>query len=64
MRAVATPRPSLAFWPRITLRSVIDRIVAADARYRAGEQLARMDEHLLRDMGLTRDAVRRVPDRR
>lgn len=64
MRAVATPRPALAFRPRLALRALIDRLVAADADYRARERLARLDERLLRDIGLTRDAVRRVPDGR
>lgn len=62
MRAVATPRPTLALWPRLALRSLLDRMIAADAAYRSAQHLARLDERMLRDIGLTRDAVRRPPE--
>lgn len=61
MRAVATPRPTRAVWPRISLRSFLERLIAADANHRAAVHLARLDERMLRDIGLTRDEVRR-PD--
>lgn len=64
MRVLATPRLRRASWPRLTLRSLIDRLVAADAAYRDAERLSRLDDYLLRDMGLTRDAVRQPPHRR
>ena len=38
------------------LRAAMER----DARHRAERQLARMEDHLLRDIGLTRDDVRRL----
>lgn len=48
--------------PRLTVRGLFEALSAADRRYRARQQLANLDEHLLRDMGLTRasaaDAMR------
>ncbi len=64
MRVLATPRLRRAYWPHLSLRSLLDRLVAADAAYRDAERLARLDDHLLRDMGLTADAVRRPTNRR
>ena len=40
------------------LRAVPARIVEADARHRAERRLAVLPDHLLADMGLTRDDVR------
>jgi len=40
------------------LRAVPARIVEADARRRAERRLATLPDHLLADMGITRDDVR------
>jgi hypothetical protein len=50
-------RPARRWW-RAGLAALLSAAVERDARYRASRQLARMEEHLLRDIGLTRDAVR------
>ncbi len=48
LRQVRTARP------RLTVRGILDALLAADIRYRTRHQLASLDDHLLRDMGLTR----------
>ena len=40
--------------PRLTVRALLAAFVEADRRYRARRQLAALDDHLLRDIGLTR----------
>ena len=40
--------------PRLSGRAVLDFLANADARYRARMQLRQLDEHLLRDVGVTR----------
>ena len=40
--------------PRLSLRGVLDFLVEADARHRARMQLGHLDDHLLRDIGVTR----------
>ena len=49
-----------------SLAAIATALIERDARYRALCRLETLDEHLLRDMGLTRDAVRggRMPDAR
>ena len=42
------------FRSRLSLRGVLGFLAHADARYRTRAQLAMLDEHLLRDMGITR----------
>lgn len=49
--AQSTARP---FRPRPSVRGLIDFLVEADARRRARAQFERLDDHLLRDIGLTR----------
>jgi uncharacterized protein YjiS (DUF1127 family) len=41
-----------------SLGTIVTALIERDARYRALCRLQTLDEHLLRDMGLTRDAVR------
>lgn len=46
---------------RACLGALVRAAMERDARFRASRQLARMDDHLLRDIGLTRnsrDAIR------
>ena len=43
--------------PRLAVRGVLDRIAAADARYRDRANLRRLDDRMLRDMGVTRADV-------
>jgi uncharacterized protein YjiS (DUF1127 family) len=43
--------------PRLSVRGVLDRIIAADARYRDRVNLMRLDDRLLRDMGASRADV-------
>lgn len=58
MRVLSTvPHSASTFWPRVTLRGLLDRIVAADARYRERIYLARIDDRILRDVGVTRADV-------
>ena len=47
-----------ARWCRVRLAELVRALMERDARHRAARQLARMEDHLLRDIGLTRDAVR------
>ena len=50
-----------ARWCRVRLADLVQALIERDARHRAACQLARMEDHLLRDIGLTRDAVRGRP---
>jgi uncharacterized protein YjiS (DUF1127 family) len=43
--------------PRLSVRGILDFLIAADARYRSVRQLRELDDHLLRDMGVTRADV-------
>jgi uncharacterized protein YjiS (DUF1127 family) len=45
------------YWPRLTVRGVLDRIAEADARYRHRVNLMSLDERILRDIGVTRADV-------
>ncbi|MFO1144435.1 MAG: DUF1127 domain-containing protein [Amaricoccus sp.] len=45
-------------WCRACLADLLRAAMERDARFRASRQLARMEDHLLRDIGLTRDDVR------
>lgn len=50
--------PAARRWCRARLADLMRAAMERDARYRASCQLARMEDHLLRDIGLTRDDVR------
>jgi uncharacterized protein YjiS (DUF1127 family) len=59
MFAFAKPFRAARFaWPRRRLGAhrpgLIDRLHAWDAAYRAREQMLRLDDHTLRDIGVTR----------
>jgi uncharacterized protein YjiS (DUF1127 family) len=56
-RSAATPQ-ALRRWGRACLGALVRALIERDARFRASCQLARMEDHLLRDIGLTRDDVR------
>ena len=45
-------------WCRVRLAELVQALMERDARHRASRQLARLEDHLLRDIGLTRDDVR------
>jgi uncharacterized protein YjiS (DUF1127 family) len=52
--------------PRWSVRGVLDFLAAADARHRANLHLRELDDHILRDIGVTRADVaaelrRRLP---
>lgn len=44
-------------WPRLAVRGLVAKIVEADQRYRSRQQLVALDDHLLRDIGVTRADV-------
>jgi len=44
-------------WPRLFLRRLLDLAVALDRRSRERAQLAALDEHMLRDIGVSRADV-------
>jgi uncharacterized protein YjiS (DUF1127 family) len=39
--------------PHLSLRSLLDRLAAADARYRDRSNIAELDARLIRDIGVT-----------
>jgi uncharacterized protein YjiS (DUF1127 family) len=43
--------------PRLTVRGLLAKLVRFDALYRSRMDLAALDDHLLRDVGLTRADV-------
>ena len=43
--------------PHLSLRGVLDRLAAADARYRDRSNLVQLDARLIRDIGVTRADV-------
>ena len=52
-----TPKDA-ARWCRVWLAELVQAMIERDARYRTAGELARLEDHLLRDIGLTRDDVR------
>lgn len=54
MSATAVLRPARIARPRLTVRGVLARLVRYDALYRSRMALAAIDDHTLRDIGLTR----------
>lgn len=48
LRHVRTARP------RLSARGVLDFLAALDARHQARQHMAKLDDHLLRDIGITR----------
>lgn len=45
---------SRTFLPRLGVRGVLGFLAEADARHRTRAQLAMLDDHLLRDVGIAR----------
>jgi uncharacterized protein YjiS (DUF1127 family) len=50
-------RPVRVARPRLTMRGLIAWLADLDARHRARLRLASLDDHLLRDIGVTRADV-------
>jgi uncharacterized protein YjiS (DUF1127 family) len=50
-------RAARAFWPRLSVRGILDRLAALDAVYRQRRTLESLDDRMLRDIGVTRDDV-------
>lgn len=48
------PRFARIVWPRLSVRGVLDRLVAADALHRQHHVLKTLDDRMLRDIGVTR----------
>jgi len=57
MSATSALRPALSARPRLTVRGLLDRVVAFDALYRSRMDLAALDDRMLRDVGLSRADV-------
>ena len=54
MSTTSALRNVRTFRPRLTVRGLLDSLAGSDARYRARVAAARLDEHLLRDIGISR----------
>jgi uncharacterized protein YjiS (DUF1127 family) len=54
MHASSTALRPRTVWPRLSARGLLDRLAAADARHRLRAQMATFDDHMLRDIGVTR----------
>ncbi len=54
MPATAVLRPARFARPRLTVRGVLARLARYDALYRSRMALMAIDDHTLRDIGLTR----------
>ena len=57
MSATSILSPVRTDRPRLTVRGILESIVRFDARYRNRMDLQALDDHLLRDVGLTRADV-------
>lgn len=57
MSALTITRNVRTVRPRLTVRGLLKTIVEIDSRYRARVQLQDLDDHMLRDIGLTRGDV-------
>ncbi|PZQ52279.1 MAG: hypothetical protein DI556_01050 [Rhodovulum sulfidophilum] len=44
-------------WPRLSVRGILDRLIALDALYRQRRTLESLDDRMLRDIGVTRADV-------
>lgn len=54
MSATSVLRHAQFGWPRLAVRGLIQRLVERDARYRNRAEMMALDDHILRDIGLTR----------
>jgi uncharacterized protein YjiS (DUF1127 family) len=50
-------RAARPFWPRLSVRGILDRLMALDALYRQRRTLESLDDRMLRDIGVTRAEV-------
>jgi uncharacterized protein YjiS (DUF1127 family) len=57
MPAASALRHALAARPRLSVRGMVHRLAAYDARRRERHHLAELDDRMLRDVGLTRADV-------
>ncbi len=53
MSATSVLRHAQIALPRFTVRGFVERLVTFDARYRNRMDLKALDDHMLRDIGLT-----------
>lgn len=44
-------------WPRLSVRGILDHLIALDALYRQRRTLESLDDRMLRDIGVTRADV-------
>ena len=54
MSSTSALRHVRTYRPLLTVRGILDTLAAADRDYRTRQRLRQLDDHLLRDMGLTR----------
>ena len=54
MAMTTTQRYSRTYRSRLSVRGILGFLAEADARHRTRAQLRLLDDHLLRDMGITR----------
>ena len=54
MSTTSVLRPARTSRPRLTVRGLLQLLVHADTRHRAAVHFSRLDEHLLRDIGIGR----------
>ena len=57
MHTTSALRPVRFARPRLTVRGNLTALADADRNYRVRQQFGRLDDHLLRDMGLTRASM-------
>lgn len=57
MSALSTMRNVRLARPRLSVRGLLKLLVEIDARYRSRVHLRQLDDHMLRDVGLTRADV-------
>ena len=54
MATTTLQRTARTLRPRLSARGILGFLAEADARHRTRAQLGLLDEHLLRDMGISR----------
>jgi uncharacterized protein YjiS (DUF1127 family) len=57
MSATSTVLRRARTWPRLSARGVFDRFAALDSYFRERDALRSLDDHMLRDIGLSRGDV-------
>ena len=51
------PRFARTDWPRLSVRGMLARLIAADALYRQRHTLLSLDDRMLRDINVTRAEI-------